>query len=158
MTSKTIFDLHLTDLLSFVKTCCHENLHDTLVDLREHSLRRIQNPNLGQRVLLAERVLAFIRRIQRHLAHEENTLFPMITLGPRQGSGPYPINDLIDDHAEMIAIMQKIKGMTRDFEITPEMTSDCVSYYGKLIELERLLANHTQIENQVLHPMLLKIS
>ncbi len=158
MNAKTIFDLPLMDLLAFVKRCCHEGLHDTLVDLRDHSLRRIQDDGTGGQLILTEHVLGLIRRIQRHLAYEENTFFPLIEVGGHQGSGLSLIDDLINDHAQIIAAMQMIRAMTRDFEITQKMTSDCVSYYKKLVELERLLANHAQIENQILYPMLQKIS
>ncbi len=158
MKHTTTFNLPLTDLLTFVKRCCHENLHDNLVALRDHSHRWIHQEGSQDRIVLAEHVLAFIRSIQGHLAHEENTFFPMIELGARKGPALYPIDDLIEDHAELIVVMHKIKSLAGGLEVTPDMTSDCVSYYEKLLDLERLLLNHIQIENQILHPMLQKIS
>jgi iron-sulfur cluster repair protein YtfE (RIC family) len=152
MKSKNILDLRLPDLLAFVKQCCHENLHDNLVELREHSQRRARICHL------AEDVLSLIRRIQHHLAHEENNFFPLIEKGDHRASNVFPIHALVDEHDELIEGITALRTKTNDFEVTPELTSDSIAYYGRLVELERILTNHTQIQNRILYPMVLKIS
>jgi iron-sulfur cluster repair protein YtfE (RIC family) len=150
---KTVFDMQLPAVLSFVKQSCHENLHDTLCELRD-----IANHNdLASIQHVASFVKDFIRRLQYHLALEENNLFPLIEMQKKE-TNIFPIHHLLDDHDEFDTDLTTLRTMTNNFEIRTGISETCLRFYRKLVELERIILNHIQIENQILFPLVLKIS
>lgn len=156
---KNQFELQLPDLLYFVKASCHENLHDTLHELRdmtvEISKKQHGNPEFPKD--LPPFLIKFIQDLQRHLAHEENTLFPSIAAG-KTSTRTDSIPDLVDDHEQMMANLISIRGMTHNYHLPINLDVDFLNFYKKLREMDRIILNHIQIEDQILFPMLLKIS
>jgi regulator of cell morphogenesis and NO signaling len=151
---KTVFELQLPDVLSFVKQSCHENLHDNLVALRDLADEKDMDLIPAQ---LSPFVKDFIRRIQYHLTMEENDLFPMIEKQMRE-SNVFPIHNLLEDHDEFGSDLEKLRVLTKNYTLLPEFNPKAVRFYKMLLELERIIQNHIQIENNVLYPMVLKIS
>jgi regulator of cell morphogenesis and NO signaling len=150
---KTVFELQLPALLCFVKESCHDNLHCSLNELRELASDR----DLAPITHVATFVKDFIRRLQFHLAMEENDLFPLIE-HQSQRTTVFPISDLLDDHDEFDKDLFVLRSMTNNFEIKDNFDDKKMYFYRKLIELERIIKNHIQLENHVLYPMVLKIS
>lgn len=150
---KTVFDLQLPALLCFVKESCHENLHDTLVDLREMANERGLSHVPEE---LPSFVKDLIRRIQFHLAMEENDLFPLIEMQKKE-SNIFPIYSLLDDHDVFDQDLVSLREMTDNYAIDG-LCEKGLSLYSKLLELERIILNHIQLENHVLYPLVLKIS
>lgn len=150
---KTVFELQLPALLCFVKESCHENLHNSLNELRDLASDRDMAPITH----IATFVKDFIRRVQFHLAMEENDLFPLIE---HQSNSTYnfPICDLLDDHDEFDKDLVLLRAMTNNFEVPETFDDKKMYFYRKLIELERIILNHIQLENHVLYPMVLKCS
>ncbi len=147
---KEEFELELPDLLYFVKASCHENLHDTLEELR----------NLNENKLFPKKLTSFVRTfiqgLQRHLAEEENYLFPFIENG-RTKTTPSSINDLVDEHDKMKLALLAIRQMTNNYQSAFEDDLAKSHFYEKLKEMDRIILNHIQIENHVLFPMLMRV-
>ncbi len=147
---KEEFKLELPDLLYFVKASCHENLHETLEELR----------NLNENKLFPKKLTSFVRTfiqdIQRHLAEEENYLFPFIEKGKTKKIFS-SINDLVDEHDKMKLDLLAIRQMTNNYQEAIEDNHEKSHFYEKLKELDRIILNHIQIENHVLFPMLMKV-
>lgn len=150
---KTIFELQLPSLLCFVKESCHENLHSTLIELRDLA----SDTDLAPINHVASFVKDFIRRVQFHLSMEENDLFPLIEQQSLK-TNIFPIHDLLDDHDEFDKDLFIIRSMTNDFEVLENFDDKRMYFYRKLIELERIVKNHIHLENHILYPMVLKIS
>lgn len=143
------FELQLPDLLFFVKASCHENLHDTLSEVRT------MNENKLFPKKLTSFIRTFIQDLQRHLAEEENYLFPFIEKG-RTKTTHSSINELVDEHDKMKLNLLAIRQMTNNYQENVENNVEKARYYDKLKEMDRIILNHIQIENHVLFPMLMR--
>jgi iron-sulfur cluster repair protein YtfE (RIC family) len=143
------FELQLPDLLYFVKASCHENLHDTLSELR------MMNENKVLPKKLSSFIRTFIQDLQRHLAKEENHLFPFIEKG-RTKTTDSSINGLVDEHDKMKLDLMAIRQMTNNYQENIEDNVEKTRFYEKLKEMDRIILNHIQIENHVLFPMLME--
>lgn len=148
---KEQFELQLPDLLFFVKESCHENLHDTLNDLREMA-DNVSPIYVSDR--LREFLKNFIREIQMHLALEENTVFPSIAAG-RGKHKAESIHHLVDDHDQMKLSLLEIRKMTANYALPLDLDVRGLAFFRKLREMDRIILNHIQIEDNILFPMVL---
>jgi iron-sulfur cluster repair protein YtfE (RIC family) len=145
------FELQLPDLLYFVKESCHENLHDTLNDLRDMSDK--MSP-LFVSETLRDFLRNFIREVQTHLAHEENTVFPSIAAGTGKNKAA-SIHHLVDDHDQMKLSLLEIRRMTSNYSLPMDLDVKGLAFFRKLREMDRIILNHIQIEDHILFPMVL---
>lgn len=145
------FDLPLPALLCFVKESCHENLHETMDELRDLA----HDKDLKVLRPIATYVEDFIRRVQFHLAAEENEFFPLIEHQKKE-SFYYPIHHLMDDHDEFDKDLSILRSMTNNFEVRSDLNDKSRYFYLRLLELERIILNHIKLENHVLFPMVVQ--
>ncbi len=148
---KEQFELQLPDLLYFVKESCHENLHDTLVDLRDMA-DQVSSQFITNH--FKDFLKNFIREIQLHLAHEENTLFPSIASGDSKNKKA-SIHHLVDDHEQFKLSLLEIRRMTTNYALPADLDVKGLSFFRKLREMDRIILNHIQIEDNILFPMVL---
>lgn len=150
------FQLDLPKLLYFVKESCHENLHVTLNELRDMTgeIEKNKNHVKGFPIQLPVFLKDFIRKLQRHLALEENNVFPL--LGKGTSSISAFLMHLRDDHDDIQNDLLQIRTMTKNYELPIELDKFFKAFYVKLVELDRILQNHIQIENSILFPMILQ--
>ncbi len=148
---KEQFELQLPDLLFFVKESCHENLHDTLNDLRDMS-DSVSPDYITER--FRDFLKNFIREIQVHLAHEENTVFPSIAAG-RGKNKAASIHHLVDDHDQMKLSLIEMRNMTSNYALPHDLDVKGLAFFRKLREMDRIILNHIQIEDNILFPMVL---
>lgn len=147
------FELPLPALLCFVKESCHENLHETMNELRDLA----HDKDLRSLKPVASFVEDFIRRVQFHLAAEENELFPLIESDKKE-TYIYPIHHLMDEHDEFDKDLLILRSMTNNFEIRSDLNDKSRYFYLMLLELERIILNHIRLENHVLFPMVINCS
>ena len=147
---KEQFELQLPDLLYFVKESCHENLHDTLNDLKEMN-EHISSHHIPDR--LREFLKKFISEIQLHLAHEES-VFPSIAAG-RGKNKAASIHHLVDDHEQMKVSLLEMRKMTGNYSFPIDLDMKSLAFFRKLREMDRIILNHIQIEDNILFPMIL---
>ena len=147
------FELALPALLCFVKESCHENLHETMNELRDLT----HDKDLKPLKPVATFVEEFIRRVQFHLAAEENELFPLIE-NDKKETNVYPIHHLMDDHDEFNKDLLILRSMTNNFEVRSDLNDKSRYFYLRLLELERIIMNHIRLENYVLFPMVINCS
>lgn len=145
------FVLQLPDLLYFVKESCHENLHDTLNDLRD--LADKVSP-LYVSESLRDFLKNFIREIQTHLNLEETTVFPFIAAG-RGKNKAASIHHLVDDHDHMKISLLEIRRLTSNYTLPRDLDVKGLTFFRKLREMDRIILNHIQIEDNILFPMVL---
>lgn len=151
---KQEFQLDLPNLLYFVKASCHENLHDTLNDLRDLTkvIERNRKNFSHYPQKLLEFLKGFIQKLQRHLALEENSLFPFLESGRQRH--PTSLALLKDDHDEMKKDLLKLRKMTQNYQFSIDRDHEFQHFHSKLGEMDRILLNHIQIENSILFPMI----
>lgn len=145
------FELQLPDLLYFVKESCHANLHTTLSELRD------MTDHVSPRFIsedLREFLKNFIREVQIHLQHEENTFFPAISAGTARSKAA-SIHHLVDDHDQMKLSILEIRKLTANYALPLDLDVKGLAFFRKLRELDRIILNHIQIEDNVLFPMVL---
>lgn len=145
------FELQLPDLLYFVKESCHANLHMTLSDLRDLT-DQVSPHYISEH--FREYLKEFIREIQLHLAHEENTFFPSIAAGNARSKAA-SIHHLVDDHDQMRMSLLEIRKMTSNYALPVNLDVKGLAFFRKLREMDRIILNHIQIEDNVLFPMVL---
>ncbi|MFP5386918.1 MAG: hemerythrin domain-containing protein [Bacteriovoracia bacterium] len=154
---KDVFELQLSDLLFFVKESCHESLHTMIKELSllsaEVAVLERQNEEFPE--ALPPLIKKFMMEIKLHLTLEEKNLFPFIETGVDRT--PY-LPHLEDDHEKMKVTLLKIRQITKNFEVTENTHYKCLEYYDKLRELERIILNHIQIEDNILFPMVRRVS
>jgi iron-sulfur cluster repair protein YtfE (RIC family) len=136
---KDVFELELPDLLYFIKASCHEGLHEILDELNHTS----EMDFLSRKDILF--IQRFTRKLEIHLKHEENFLFPQDNEG---FDHPLPsIQELEDDHEQMKEGLIEIRIMTGNYHREE-------NFVFLLKELDRILLNHIQLENNLLFPLL----
>lgn len=136
---KTEFNLELTDLLLFLKSNCHDSLK--LV------VSRIQEITEGQDEL--EKVREFSEKLYDHLLTEEHCLFPAL----ESGESPLFSFDFIKrEHEELIEGLIELRVETQNYRAHGKVL------YELLKEMDRILLNHIQIEDNIILPMVVKVS
>ena len=127
-----------------MKESCHENLHTTLSDLRD-LVDEVHSPKH-----LASFLKSFIRNLQRHLALEENNLFPFLENGHNHEDA---LDHLIDDHDQLKSDLLMFRKMTQNYQEAFDDDSANSRLYSMMKEMDRILLNHIQIEDHILFPM-----
>lgn len=145
---KTVFELKLPALLCFVKESCHDNLRMTMQRLQELNLEAKTEPSL--RNFLHQ----FLEELQRHLEHEERSVYPFIASGEGRTKAAN-IPHLVDDHDQLRLSLMKIRRMTRYYAVPEGLDPTTANFYETLRELDRIILNHIQLEDNVLFPMVL---
>lgn len=150
---KQNFELQLPALLYFIKESCHENLHDSLNELNSMSddIRNFEECDMVEELVFF--LKSFISKTKQHLAIEENHLFPLIQAGKNQSRS---IHHLVDDHEKMKTDLLKLRSMTGNYYLAYHGNGRSSNFFEKIVEMDRIILNHIQIENNVLFPMVMK--
>jgi iron-sulfur cluster repair protein YtfE (RIC family) len=150
---KQNFELQLPALLYFIKESCHENLHESLNELNSMSddFRNFEECEMVEELVFF--LKSFISKTRQHLAIEENHLFPLIQAGKKQSRS---IDHLVDDHEKMKADLLKLRSMTGNYYLAYHGNGRSLNFFEKMVEMDRIILNHIQIENNVLFPMVMK--
>jgi regulator of cell morphogenesis and NO signaling len=109
------------------------------------------------------------RQLQSHVAKEENLLFPALealaTADREGGQRPalpfstilHPIRVMEAEHARIEAAIERLRAVTNGFTTQddgPEAWRQCLAEFSRL---ERDLAEHLRLENEVLFPRALDL-
>ena len=154
---KDVFELQLSDLLFFVKESCHENLHEIMKEVSRLSvdIAKLEKHDSDFPVSLPPLIKKFIVEIKLHLTLEEKNLFPFIETGIDR---THYLPHLIDDHGKMKMNLLLIREITGNYEVPEEADFKFSEYYNRLKEMDRIILNHIQIEDNILFPMVRRIS
>lgn len=111
---------------------------------REHA----SNPAVP--VGLASLLRTFQEEMLRHMAKEEQILFPLIRNGARGASIAMPVRVLGDEHDQHTAQLLKIRELTNDLQLPPDACATWRALYEGLAAVEEDLVEHIHLENYVL--------
>jgi regulator of cell morphogenesis and NO signaling len=119
-----------------------------------------RHPELGD---LARLYAGFALEIEEHLAKEEQVLFPLIerlTLGAKDfhcGSVQNPIRVMEHEHDVAGAALQQMRAATDGFTAPADGCPTYVALMDGLRAIEADLHEHIHKENNILHPMVVRL-
>lgn len=93
--------------------------------------------------------------LDEHMQKEEQVLFPMILAG-RGRMASMPISCMEDEHKDHGLNLEKLRALVTDYVPPAEACTTWRALYLGLEQLERDLMEHISLENNVLHPRVLR--
>jgi regulator of cell morphogenesis and NO signaling len=157
-------------LADYIVNVHHRYVRQTLPVLIEFSekVARVHGPVRPNLVQVATLVSALADDMERHMADEENLLFPLVRDAVRSGrdeetepsfprTGASPIPDMEDDHERAGAVMREVRELTDGFTPPEGACNTWRAMYAKLEEFEEDLHRHVHLENNILFPATLRL-
>jgi regulator of cell morphogenesis and NO signaling len=136
-------------VIAFILTRFHEPLRRDLPDLVRRA-RRIENsPGEHRPVGLADHLEQIRLSVESHLAKEEKILFPLIAAG-RGTNALMPIRVMMAEHDDHAQNLRRTRELTGDFALPAGASAAWRDLYRDLERLEADLAEHIDLENDVL--------
>jgi regulator of cell morphogenesis and NO signaling len=99
---------------------------------------------------LANVLEAFFHDMERHMAKEEQILFPMLRRGARGEAVDMPIRVMEAEHDSHRDYLGRIRELTGDLVPPPEACATWIALYSGLATLEAELMEHVHLENNIL--------
>ena len=101
--------------------------------------------------------------IWRHLAREEDVLFPLIRAleqgrGHHDLSPVWPIEVVELEHGHALYALDRLRDLTHDYTAPTLATPEHRALYDALAALDADLESHIMLENDVLHPRALDLA
>ena len=142
------------DLIDHILEDYHKPLHEELPRLeamakKVNQVHGDKYPDTLPQILST--YLGLEDELQRHMAKEEQILFPMI----RQGSGPMtggPISVMESEHASAGAALERLNELTKGYEVPEQACNTWRALWHGLAALEESLHQHIHLENNILFP------
>lgn len=92
--------------------------------------------------------------LESHMMKEERVLFPMALQGMGQGAA-MPVRMMMHEHDDHADTLARLRGLTDDFTAPPHACGSWQRLYAALQELAEDLAEHIELENEVVFPKIL---
>ncbi|MFQ5790260.1 MAG: iron-sulfur cluster repair di-iron protein [Acidobacteriota bacterium] len=148
----------LTALVEHILNDYHAPLREELQRL-ESMARKVyevhQDEEPGMLGELLKVVLGLKVELEQHMLKEEQILFPMIQQGQGwQAEGPVSV--MRQEHEEAGAALEKLRKLTKDYEVPEKACTSWRALWAGLEALEKALHQHIHLENNILFPRALK--
>ncbi|HEY8943170.1 MAG TPA: hemerythrin domain-containing protein, partial [Polyangiaceae bacterium] len=148
----------LSALIDFILSRYHAPLRGDVSALIE-AARRVERvhgkkPSCPTGLTLLLEQLA--TELEKHLAKEEQVLFPAIRGGTRGGPVHMPIRVMMQEHDDHGENLQRLRELATGFTPPLEACATWRALYAGLEKLESELMEHIHLENNVLFPRALE--
>jgi regulator of cell morphogenesis and NO signaling len=142
------------ELIAHIVAAYHEPLREELPRL-EKMARKVAQVH-GDRSpdtlpALASTMSALRADLERHMAEEEDVVFPRL-VSEGDAETRQRLESLEHDHDEAGAALARIRELTGDFEVPTEACTTWRALWHGLADLERTMHEHVHLENNVLFP------
>lgn len=168
---KVTEETRTTDVINYIMKRFHNTLKEEIPTLKflANKVANVHGAHYPHLPELKIKVENLIADLEPHMQKEEMVLFPLIqnlehcaqnSLAPQAahcGSVKNPIGQMEYEHDDVGNILKDIRSLTSDFTL-PE--GACNSFRGLYAGLEKLEADlhlHIHSENNILHPMAVKL-
>lgn len=147
----------MRSLIDHIVDTHHTWLRRELPDLTStaHTVLRVHgdtHPELTEVIATLDDVH---RSVLPHLDDEEQRVFPAL-IALESGQSPEGIDDLLtamhDDHDELGGALERLRALTRDYEVPEDSCAKYREMLSALEALERDMHRHVHLENNVLLP------
>jgi regulator of cell morphogenesis and NO signaling len=105
----------------------------------------------GRLPRILDTVVALRHELERHMAQEEEVLFPAI-VGGGGGAGDAPIGAFVDDHAAAGEALGRLRDLTDGYVPPEDACNTWRALWAGLADLETAMHQHIHLENNVLFP------
>jgi regulator of cell morphogenesis and NO signaling len=153
-------------LIDYIINIHHAFLHAAIPSLEQELVSFIEANKKKQpemsKILFLFRELSVL--LTKHSRHEEEIIFPYI----RQIESTYrrketygnlfvrtlrkPLSNIEKEHERIIAVLQQIQSLTRNYTCPPNACADQSAIYHRLREFHNDLRQHTHLEDDFLFP------
>lgn len=143
--------LAVDELIDYIVSRFHAGHRSQLPELARLS-RRVEHVHAGHAQCpegLADELEAHLQELESHMLKEEQVLFPMLMRGmhgPAQG----PISVMMFEHQQHFDALERIYHLTNDLILPDGACNTWRSLYEGLGAYAQELAQHIQLENEVL--------
>jgi regulator of cell morphogenesis and NO signaling len=136
-------------VVDFILTRFHEPLRRDLPDLVARARQLEGSPGEDRPVGLASHLEQVRLAVESHLVKEEKILFPLIAAG-RGTNALMPIRVMMAEHDDHAQNLRRTRELTGDFTLPAGASAAWRDLYRDLERLESDLAEHIDLENNVL--------
>ncbi len=153
--------LELDALVEHIVTRHHRYVRESTPVLHDFAAKvaRVHGERHPELLEIRDLLGELLADLERHMAEEEESLFPRIAVLSRSAPAPSPGGDiqtatlpLEDDHARAGELMDRIRSLSGDFTPPADGCNTYRATYAKLEEFEEDLHRHVHLENNVLFP------
>ena len=140
------------ELADHIVATYHAAIRRDLPSLIE-AARRVERVHASKPTVpagLAAVLEAFFHDMERHMAKEEQILFPMLRRGARGDAVSMPIRVMEAEHESHREFLVRIRELTGDLVPPPEACATWTALYNGLATLEAELMEHVHLENNIL--------
>jgi regulator of cell morphogenesis and NO signaling len=137
-------------LVEFILARFHQPLRRELPELAERA-RQVEDVVPG----LASHLDQVRAALEDHLTKEEKILFPLIVAG-RGATALMPIKVMMTEHEDHVLCLRRTRELTGDFSLPAGASALWRALYRDLQRLEDDLAQHVELENNVLFTRVLE--
>lgn len=148
----------LVELLHHLVTHYHEPERTTLqhlVHLAKLATQTNDGPTKTPIQKLSGEVRALAEELLRHMAKEEQILFPWIASG-RGSQAAAPITAMLRDHRDTIQTLARLRKLANNFRDLDNQVPRLTELYTQLATFDRDIRDHIHLENNVLFPRALR--
>jgi regulator of cell morphogenesis and NO signaling len=144
----------LSDLIEHILAVYHRPLDEELPRLESMSRKVLKVHGDKDPERLTELLSVYLdlkAELDKHMAKEEQILFPMI----KQGQGAMadgPISVMKDEHNSAAAALRRLRELTNAYEVPTEACNTWRALWHGLAALEESLHRHIHLENNILFP------
>lgn len=139
------------ELIAHIVEAYHQPLRRELPRLVSlaRKVATVHGPQHRSLPILSRAVRALSEDLYHHMAEEEETVFPAILDGAKDGEA---IDALEHDHDEAGAALEAIRELTGDYAVPRDACGSWRALWSGLEEFERTMHQHVHLENNVLFP------
>jgi regulator of cell morphogenesis and NO signaling len=149
-----------SELIDHIVQTHHAYLREELPLLGEFvaKIYRVHGGAHPELAALHDRFHRMKAELERHLADEEETVFPLIRRAEQTGAqaggseAAKAIGEMEDDHSAVGELLKEMREITRDYRLPEDACRTYTLAFRKLEALESDLFEHIHLENNVLFP------
>jgi regulator of cell morphogenesis and NO signaling len=145
-------DRSQAELADYIVDTYHAAIRRDLPPLIE-AARRVERVHAGKPAVpagLAAVLEAFLGEMERHMAKEEQILFPILRLGAHGDAVNMPVRVMEHEHDLHADRLAQIRALTGDLVTPPHACATWRALYAGLAMMQADLMQHVHLENNIL--------
>jgi regulator of cell morphogenesis and NO signaling len=144
----------IRDIIKYLRNSHIHYLQHNIVSLERELLKLIEPCNESMRKIICKFFNDYKSEVERHFEYEEQTVFTYIdSLIYGANSKEYSINQFIENHNNIDEKLNDLRNILLKYLPSECDTIECNKVIYKIFSLEEELERHTNVENNILIPM-----
>ncbi|MDF2908405.1 MAG: hypothetical protein K0R34_3726 [Herbinix sp.] len=152
-TGSQFAEMSVEALTDYIEDTHHRYLREALPDIADllGTILRVHGMNHKELFELYKVFGTLKSDLEQHLLKEEAMLFPTMEEGAGKEEQIRELaNEIIQEHEGAGALLEKLRALTKDYQVPADTCGTFAKTYAMLEELEKDLHQHIHLENNIL--------